>query len=215
METREYRTIDKSSWDRGPWDKEPDKKQWQDESTSLPCLAVRHDRYGHWCGYVGVHVGHPIYGVAYGQESAALQEALERRKAEPIGDNPGFGVILAALSGEIKPTPELALNVHGGITFSDSCRDTSEESAGVCHIPGAGEPDSVWWFGFDCAHCHDVSPGMDALMSGINGSLGISSRIDRHYRDLEYVEAECASLAQQLAMLDTQPKVSRMIIIEN
>jgi hypothetical protein len=38
MDTIEYRTIDKSQWGPGPWQDEPDKKQWQDEATGLPCL---------------------------------------------------------------------------------------------------------------------------------------------------------------------------------
>jgi hypothetical protein len=65
METKEYTTIDKSTWDRGDWDGEPDKVQWQDEATGLPCLAVRHGHYGHWCGYVGVADGHPAYEKHY------------------------------------------------------------------------------------------------------------------------------------------------------
>jgi hypothetical protein len=59
METREYRFIDKSEWDRGPWDNEPDKVQWQDAATGLPCIARRSEAMGSWCGYVGVAEGHP------------------------------------------------------------------------------------------------------------------------------------------------------------
>lgn len=61
MQTIEERTIDKSDWQRGPWDSEPDKKQWRDEATGLPCLIVRHPTSGHLCGYVGVSKGHPLY----------------------------------------------------------------------------------------------------------------------------------------------------------
>lgn len=52
--------IDRSEWGPGEWDGEPDKAQWTDPETGLPCLAVRHDRSGHWCGYVGVPGDHPI-----------------------------------------------------------------------------------------------------------------------------------------------------------
>jgi hypothetical protein len=61
MKTIAYRTIDKAAWPRGPWDKEPDKVQWQDKASRLPCLAVRHQAWGHWCGYVGVPPGHPMF----------------------------------------------------------------------------------------------------------------------------------------------------------
>jgi hypothetical protein len=47
---REYRTIDKSAWGPGPWTDEPDKVQWTDTATGLPCLAKRNPRGGHWCG---------------------------------------------------------------------------------------------------------------------------------------------------------------------
>lgn len=43
MQTIEYRTIDKTAWGDGPWLNEPDKKQWQDVETGLPCLAVTVD----------------------------------------------------------------------------------------------------------------------------------------------------------------------------
>jgi hypothetical protein len=67
MKTIEYTTIDRSEldWPSGPWDGEPDKVQWPDEATGLPCLAVRHQSSGHWCGYVGVGSDHRYYGINY------------------------------------------------------------------------------------------------------------------------------------------------------
>lgn len=53
MKTIDYSFIDKSGWQRGPWDNEPDKRQWMDEATGLPCLIVR-GVMGSLCGYVGV-----------------------------------------------------------------------------------------------------------------------------------------------------------------
>ena len=64
MQTIEYRFIDKSSWGAGPWDSEPDKVQWPDPATALPCLAVR-NLAGCWCGYVGVPQAHPWFGKEY------------------------------------------------------------------------------------------------------------------------------------------------------
>jgi hypothetical protein len=60
----EYSTIDKSDWDDGPWQSEPDKRQWTDEKTGLPCLIVRGPS-GALCGYVGVDSAHPLYKVDY------------------------------------------------------------------------------------------------------------------------------------------------------
>jgi hypothetical protein len=53
MRTIKYQFVDKSDWERGPWDSEPDKIQWQDETTGLACL-VRRGPSGAWCGYVGI-----------------------------------------------------------------------------------------------------------------------------------------------------------------
>lgn len=60
MSERVYTTIDKSSWGPGTWQDEPDKVQWREEETGLPCLAKRGPG-GHWCGYVGVSEGHPAF----------------------------------------------------------------------------------------------------------------------------------------------------------
>lgn len=65
MQRIEYRdVVDKAGWKTGPWQNEPDKVQWQDEATGLPCLIVR-GPIGAWCGYVGVSKGHPYYGLGY------------------------------------------------------------------------------------------------------------------------------------------------------
>lgn len=64
MQTLEWRTVDKSAWDDGEWQSEPDKKQWRDAATGLPCLIVRNPG-GALCGYVGVSEGHPLHGRDY------------------------------------------------------------------------------------------------------------------------------------------------------
>ena len=153
MKTLTYHTIDKSAWSRGPWDNEPDKMQWQDEATGLPCIAKRNPRLGHWCGYVGVSEVHPLFSQDY--------SAAENTE------------------------------VHGGLTYSNFCEANADEAQGICHLPEPGEPAHVWWFGFDCAHCWDISPGMPRMIDD-PGS---------RYRSLPYVQAECASLAKQLAAL--------------
>jgi len=60
------------------------------------------------------------------------------------------------------------VEVHGGLTYSGRTGD------GLHRI------------GFDCCHGFDYAPGMPAL-----------SAAGAEYRDLEYVETECARLAQQ------------------
>jgi hypothetical protein len=78
MKTIEYMNpkINKVSWGEGPWFDEPDKKQWQDADTGLPCLAVRHGSSGHWCGYVGVTEGHKAFRVHYDSVNAYAHGGL-------------------------------------------------------------------------------------------------------------------------------------------
>jgi hypothetical protein len=61
---RSYTTTDKTSWDAGPWQHEPDKIQWVDDATGYDCLIVR-GPMGALCGYVGVPPGHPCHGADY------------------------------------------------------------------------------------------------------------------------------------------------------
>lgn len=159
MKAIEYRTVDKSAWGPGPWQSEPDKAQWKDEATGLPCLIVRNPG-GALCGYVGVDESHPWHGKSY-------------------SDLPDYGP-----------------DVHGGLTFSRACADTQDESKHICHLPDPGEPQHVWWFGFDCAHCDDVSPGYDSKYRSFRDS-------ESRYRDVAYVKGQIASLARQVAAAAT------------
>ena len=68
-------------------------------------------------------------------------------------------------------------DVHGGLTFSDSC------SGHICHVPEPGRPDNVWWLGFDCGHSWDRAP--------VNYGWGGGT-----YRTQEYVKKEVEMLAQ-------------------
>jgi hypothetical protein len=224
MKRIEYRTEDKSGWGEGPWQQEPDKIQWLDPETMLPCLIVR-GPVGSWCGYVGVTKNHPLYGVSYSQcPQACGEDWCDHR-------------------------PESTLNAHGGITFAGLCaKSTREEwkqwqksldehrrvakqypkgdsakflrewetplksyaqwvarreATSICHVPEDSEPDKVWWFGFDCAHAGDWSPGMKEHVSedylkacGPGTPTGWGGVTE--YRNIEYVTKQCEQLAQQL-----------------
>src|SRR6266571_4523486 len=128
MQKRKWKFVDKSQWGDGPWQREPDKIQWQDQKTGMPCLIVRHKELGHLCGYVGVTREHPLF--QHGSD-------------------------------------DVDLSAHGGITFASLCAPEDKEH-GVCHIVDPGEDDVVWWFGFDFAHCGDLSPGLRIYTMGIS-----------------------------------------------
>lgn len=174
METKTYTTIDRAAlgWPSGEWDSEPDKMQWPDETTGLPCLAVRHPRSGHWCGYVGVAEGHPMFQKGYDD-------------CEP--------------------------EAYWGLTFADMCRPGETETTGICHVPAAGEPEHVWWLGFDCAHCDDFSP-RDAAR--FNDGYPFGQIEGTSYKTLGFVRNQCARLAAQLADMPRSGPLSGSGVIE-
>jgi len=166
MERIEYHTVEnKVEWGQGPWVDEPDKIQWPDQATGLPCLIVR-NHGGALCGYVGIQEGHPLFGKRYDHEDCYNLEA------------------------------------HGGLTFSDKCFG-AEEDRSICHIPGAGEPDHVWWLGFDCAHCMDHAPAFEARYRVRHGESPTHPETKVVYRDVAYVTDQCQKLAEQLARIQS------------
>jgi hypothetical protein len=90
-------------------------------------------------------------------------------------------------------------DVHGGLTFADECVKADAPCRGICHIPEPEEPEHLWWFGFDCHHYRDLAPGA-AVYDRKHGF----DRGDTTYRTLGYVQAECASLAKQIATAFTK-----------
>lgn len=153
MNTTPSNSFSKSSWGPGPWQDEPDREEWRDPQTGLPCLASR-GPLGAWCGYVAVPPGH----VLHGRDIWGIAE----------------------------------IEVHGGLTYSDKCQGK------ICHVPAPGEPDDVWWLGFDCGHGGDYMPQADQSMKAI-GLEGVTIFEGGTYRDLAYVKAEITHLAAQLA----------------
>jgi hypothetical protein len=167
MITKEWTTIDKSEWGPGPWQEEVDKKQWQDPETGLPCLIVRNPRGGFWCGYVGVPPCHPFHGVKTYEDAEGREDFL------------------------------YDLDCHGGVTYAGKCYKVKDESEGICHVTEPGEPDDVWWIGFDCTHAWDFRPGEEHIMREL--VLKYYPQSDGEiYRSQVYVEAECTELAKQL-----------------
>lgn len=140
---------------------------------------------GFRCGYVGVQPGHPLYGIGYSQETDALFPLPEDEK---LGKRSIVAAWCAASSGRIPQTPEMAFDVHGGLTYS------------------GGEPNypvksDLWWFGFDCGHAGDASSPeyMQAMREKYPESVGLWRQHGGEvHRSLEYAADECESLAQQI-----------------
>lgn len=79
------------------------------------------------------------------------------------------------------------INVHGGLTYTDKCQGH------ICHVPKAGMPADVWWFGFDTGHAGDLSPRVTAALGDHSDLLEWQV-----YRDADYIKKETNSLARQL-----------------
>lgn len=145
-------TVDKTGWDDGPWNDEPDRVDFK--HAGFACLMLRNRHSGNWCGYVGVPNGHP----AYGQDYNAVD-----------------------------------VECHGGLTYGNKC-----DGAHICHVPEPGEPDDLFWFGFDCHHAWDRAPGYEATLR--QHGLGWVDP-DASYRAAPYVRREVEGLAEQLAAM--------------
>lgn len=71
MSVKIYRTVNRrianpAGWGEGPWQAEPDKIQYVDPSTGLPCLIIRAPSSGALCGYVGTYPGHRWHSMDWG-----------------------------------------------------------------------------------------------------------------------------------------------------
>lgn len=80
------------------------------------------------------------------------------------------------------------VEVHGGVTYTEHC------DGPICHVPAPGDPDDVWWVGFDCMHGVDCSPGVTAAVRLLPD---VARSVSGTYRTLTYVKAETVRLAKQ------------------
>ncbi len=81
------------------------------------------------------------------------------------------------------------VDIHGGLTYADPC----VEGGHICHVPQPGEPDEVWWLGFDCGHSWDISPAFGRLP----GFSVEPSSFGESYKGVAYVRAQVERLAEQ------------------
>ena len=65
-----------------------------------------------------------------------------------------------------------------------------------------GSDDSVWWFGFDCAHSDDFIPGIYIKMRMVNhkGSVERVWPPTTNYRTWEFVDAEIRRMMECIAL---------------
>jgi len=97
--------------------------------------------------------------------------------------------------------PELSPDVN----YAAACQEGPEGET-ICHVPGPGEPDHLWWLGFDCGHAWDIQPNRPRLT--LDGYDDVNERLNEHiiagggaYRTVEVVRAIVTILAAQVAAL--------------
>ena len=101
----------------------------------------------------------------------------------PLGGLCGYVGVPPEHPAHGKGYDDIDVCVHGGLTYARAC------GGAICHVPAEGETENVWWLGFDCAHCGDMTPS-DAKYGHNRNDV---------YRDVDYVRCEVESLAEQLA----------------
>lgn len=157
--------INKESWGKGPWQKEPDYLEWIDKTTGLRC-RIRRSRLGSLNGYVCVPRKHPAHSIHYDGAKdyfGLSQNQIWWRKF--VKRDARYFVT--------------EIEIHGGLTYS------SYEG-------------SRYWFGFDCGHYRDFSPGMSSFIQGTPPYNVTGSQ----YRTVSYVMKEVRSLAKQLHAIE-------------
>lgn len=117
------------------------------------------------------YVGIPKEHPLYGKAYNEDIPTPEWLKEVSIGKRGAIDIFIQALREDQSICDVgLLFDVHGGITYSGCSDDYPVEAKGL------------WWFGYDCAHYNDKTS---------YSSSGI-------FRDADYCEKECESLAEQL-----------------
>lgn len=89
---------------------------------------------------------------------------------------------------------DVAVTCHGGLTFGENGKTLP---AKWFHSK-VTKTEDVHWFGFDCGHICDYSPGLNGFM----GDTDVNS-----YRTLYDVACELSELAEQFAEMESVQKL--------
>ena len=141
------------------------------EVAGLACLLLRHYRWGHWCGYVGVPPWHPAY-----MKHARL----------------GHLQVHGDLNYQSRDWPE-RVTVAMPRRWRDRLLPTRYRRREAARLL-AGQPPTLSWIGFDCDHHGDYSP-RECMLDGNTAAL-VAGAV---YRDAAFAAAEVRHLAEQLA----------------
>lgn len=154
------------------------------------CVTIFGDM-GWRCGYVGLPVGHVLYGKDCQDNLEITYKEMEDELRGKRGIVPWFFSCIK--NPEDKVGIDFYFNVHGGITYAGGNeRDYPIKS-------------DLWWLGFDCGHAGD-GKDLEKILElwGINPHIRQRVEIEKEFyldepvRDLEYVQQECRNLVDQI-----------------
>lgn len=153
-------------------------KQWV-TAAGLEAVVLVMDWDGidrHRCGYVKAPTG--LEGIGYSEQIPQIPQSLAN--SSTLGKKSPILLLTAGVDGDeentVRRSLDIVIDVHGGITFSGQPHND---------FPG-------WWFGFDCAHAGDARIKEDPCWPNFPDDV---------VRTLDYVTAECESMARQLMLV--------------
>lgn len=152
-------------------------------------VGIYSGRQSHRCGYVGLPVGHKLWGVDYNSEIPGVPQSLA--DSQTIGDKSPIllltaGVIDGEAGSRVRRSPDILLECHGGLTYA-ACNSIHEGK--MTEYPAAG---NEWWYGFDCHHSGDGTIEPDPRFPWLN---------EGKVWQQDEVEQQCESLAAQIVKL--------------
>jgi hypothetical protein len=119
----------------------------------------------------------------------------------PLGALCGYVAVLPGHPWHGRGYDDVDADVHGGLTYAAACHGL------VCHVPRPGEPDDVWWLGFDAAHYMDLVPSMSFWRKEARFEVAF----DETYKGVDYMKNECADLARQVSEASLVRQARRLI----
>lgn len=163
--------VPRERWPAGPWDAEPDRVEWTGGG-----LCKDGARFAFLLKRNGMGVWCGYVGVPPGHPAHGLDY-----------DDPALEDI----------------EVHWGLTFAGECQkdERMPEPSRICRRPAPGEPDDLWWLGFDCGHGFDYSPAMAAMSPTGLYQDRLGEPFGMTYRGLQYAREQTISLGVQLSEL--------------
>lgn len=174
MDTINRTFMDRTGWGPGSWDGEPDKVQWRDEATGLPCMVRRSPAFGAWCGYVAIPAAHPW-------------------RADGA---PGYDDLDVDVHGGLTFAGFCDGDEETGI-----CHVPGPDDEDPAYWIGfdCGHGFDVFPAALAREHALDpINRAIEGVVMGFAHALEDDRGLRAEYRTLDYVRAECANVARQI-----------------